>query len=844
MLTEHGPGRPSPHSSIGTVLARLRWGLPFALLLTVLLGGGAWAQDGVETPPAADGVAPAALEKSPSPTEEITPTLRAAAESAALLGLPPTNAPRDTSIKGGVRVDLLANRPELVPGESFGLSVIFYLGEGWHVYHGPNPGDIGLPTAIEWKLPKSYEHTAVVWPAPERYPEASGDVSYVHEEELILPITIQVPLDAVPGQEAVLEAEIDYQACKDKCMRGAASLSVTIPIVAQEPMSPSADCLRPFARAAKERPRAAAYGYSVEAASSHSMLRPGDEMLAVAVVQAPEGGHATAPTEKEHPLVVFERHDDIEIDVLEVQSYGIGGLRIVTRLTAGEELDVSAGSVSLSGIVQVDIDRGPKNTERTAFAVKLPIALGGADATPELLASALLGDIDVDSTLSPAAGVEVDPAEAKSAPAPQSTSLPLWQALLFAFLGGLILNIMPCVLPVLSLKALALVEEANHSKHEVRSFVGMYVFGVVASFWALAAVVIVLKYSGEYVGWGFQFQEPAYVLVMGAVVFAFALSMFGVFEIPGLTTGGSTASGLRGSFIHGVLTTALSTPCSAPMLGPALAVALSQSPAVIVASFTLVGLGLATPISIVTLAPAARRFIPRPGAWMETFKHIVGFFLVGTAVWLVSVLNQQVSPDAMTTIYILFTAIALGTWILGRFTGPLATMRRRLITLSAAALVILTGATYVSLEAPPEGGAASLASDLIEWRPFDGDETLALAAEGNTVFIDFTADWCATCKTMEETAIETEAVAKLIRESGIVAVKADLTRKNPEISRWVEFYGRAAIPLYVILPSGKPDSPILLPEVITEDMLLDALRKAGPSTSTAAAGGVEAASEG
>ncbi len=417
--------------------------------------------------------------------------------------------------------------------------------------------------------------------------------------------------------------------------------------------------------------------------------------------------------------------------------------------------------------------------------------------------------------------------------APAREKLPLWQALIFALLGGLILNIMPCVLPVLSLKSLALVELAKETQSGVQKHVAAYTLGVLSSFWVLAGVIIALQQSGEAVGWGFQFQNPAFVTVIVGVVFAASLSLFGVFELPGLSieVGGQAdhkKDGLATSFSHGLLATVLSTPCSAPLLGGALAFALTQPPAIILLVMTMVGIGLASPVVMLAVVPKSRKLLPRPGLWMNTFKQIVGFLMVATCVWLLDVLAVLVSAQALIGVLVLLAAIAFGGWIWGSFGGPLSsTLKKSLAGLAAVALIAGASARLSLDEQGTQG--VSLESDHIAWMAFKGDETVALVNQGQTIFIDFTAEWCLSCKAFEASVIETDAVSERIRSNNVLSFKADWTRKDPIVTKWLNHFGGVAVPLYVVMPAGKPQSAIIMADSITQSELLRALDAAGPS---------------
>jgi len=739
-----------------------------------------------------------------------------AGEQAAITGLSGCDARHVTAERPNVKLLLISEHPQIAPGLPNRLALRFDLAPDWHIYYGPNPGGIGLPTVVKWRVPEGFVVSEPAWPPPIAYIEATGHLSNVYEDELFLYVSVATPEDLGPVSSIEVGVDVDYQLCSDRCIRGRASLDLSLPVVRETPQLPPPLWSRPFERAhaqlALTEPPS---GMQVVGAVGQEPLRPGDETLLVLWVDAEEAelrGHSLNPTAKlSRPLLVWDRLGDLEQEVVAVDVPPQGGLRVVTRLALDEESELAPGAATLGGVLQIEQAEGAETWRPLALRVSVPLTVGAVGDTVTVASGELWTGLSLHGELERPRG---------------AGAIPLWQALLFAFLGGLILNVMPCVLPVLSLKALALVEEAGEAKRSVLPFIGAYVGGVLASFWLLAGVMVALKLSGELVGWGFQFQEPAYVLTMVAVIFVFSLSMFGVFEIPGLSMSGQH-SGLKGSFAHGVLTTALSTPCSAPLLGPALAFALSQSPAQIVVSLTVVGVGLSTPLALITLVPAARRFIPRPGAWMDTFKKLIAFLLVGTAIYLLGILGAQLSPGAMTRIYVFLGLLSMSAWILGHWVHPMATKRAKWIAGLAVTLILVGAVSVVRFD--EARGDASLASARIDWQPFAGDETMDLVRGGQTVLLDFTADWCPTCKVNEQVAIETDKVAAKIQALGVLPVKADMTRRNPEADRWVAHFGRVAIPLVVVLPAGRPNDPILLPEVMTEGMLLEALDRAGPS---------------
>lgn len=400
-----------------------------------------------------------------------------------------------------------------------------------------------------------------------------------------------------------------------------------------------------------------------------------------------------------------------------------------------------------------------------------------------------------------------------------------------AFLGGLILNVMPCVLPVLTMKVFHLIEHADDDEATHRMHGIAYTAGVLATFLAFSIFVIVLRASGEAVGWGMQFQNPSFVAAMIAVIFVFGLNALGVFEFTvSVQQGEKQRSGFSESFANGVVASIMSTPCSAPFLAGAAAFALTAPSWQTLVVFQIVGLGLAAPFALVSFFPAIGRILPRPGAWMETFKHLMGFTLIAAAIWLYSVFQKQVSYESAQWFLGLLLVLGVGAWAWDRFGGPMETNRRRWIVRT----VVLGSASafafgFVRFE-PPENTAAEAYSGQvvvdgeINWAPFDPAMVDAARAANRPVFVDYTADWCANCLTNERLFIEVQPIRDLLVETGILPMKADLTNEDDTILAWLDDLGRAGIPVYAIyMPDGSVD---LLPQAITTELLADRLNAA------------------
>jgi thiol:disulfide interchange protein/DsbC/DsbD-like thiol-disulfide interchange protein len=408
-----------------------------------------------------------------------------------------------------------------------------------------------------------------------------------------------------------------------------------------------------------------------------------------------------------------------------------------------------------------------------------------------------------------------------------ASGMTLWLALFYGFLGGLILNLMPCVLPVISLKIFGFIKQAGDSRWSIFSHGLAFMAGIFAWFLGLAAVIIALKSGGSEVTWAFQFQNPWFNVVIGSIVFVFALNLAGVFELvlPGKAAtameSASSTSGLGGSFFQGVFATLLATPCTAPFLGSALGFAFSQSSVVILAMFASVAFGMALPYLLLSAQPGWMSWLPRPGAWMERLKQFMAFPLFATLVWILSILGGQRGVDGILWFSAFLLCLAFAAWLYGAFCGPLATARARFIALLLILASISGGGWYFLGEKFDSVGRKN--SDSIAWVDFSEARLQADLAAGKNVFVDFTADWCITCKFNERTAIDTSAIRALLAEKQVVPIKADWTNSNPEITAALQRFGRVGVPFYLLYPAGDAANPVVLPELLTESLLRDAL---------------------
>jgi Thiol:disulfide interchange protein len=398
----------------------------------------------------------------------------------------------------------------------------------------------------------------------------------------------------------------------------------------------------------------------------------------------------------------------------------------------------------------------------------------------------------------------------------------LLQAVGFALLGGLILNVMPCVLPVISLKIFGFVSEAGGRPDKAFRLALAFAAGILACFGLLAVGVVFLRNAGANVGWGFQFQDERFVLIITCIVFAFALNLLGVYEITvsAGATGGlarlASGQGYASAFFQGVFATVLATPCTAPFLGTASAFAFAQPPLITFLIFFAVGIGMAAPYLLLAANPKWLGYLPKPGEWMVRVKQAFGFLLLGTVLWLAWIVGQLKGVQEMVILGALLLLIGVLAWIKGSFWSPIASTRTKWISAGAiAAVIILALAGYSFFTAPSK----------LAWQKFSQESLNAALDSGHPVFVDFTADWCITCKANERFAIDTATVRNAFAKRNVVMLRADWTNGDPMITEILKQHGRAGVPMYLVYPGGKNREPALLPELISSQTVLNALKE-------------------
>jgi thiol:disulfide interchange protein/DsbC/DsbD-like thiol-disulfide interchange protein len=691
-----------------------------------------------------------------------------------------------------VQVELIPEVTTARPGEAFWVALRMRIAPQWHTYW-QNPGDSGLPTTLAWNLPAGASAGALVYPVPHRLP-VGPLMNYGYEKEVVL--LAQVTLPAAFGEMMLrASAQAEWLVCKDVCIPESATVGFQLP-VAPVAASPDPRFQALFAQARSALPAAVA-GWTASA-------RVADGRLQIAL-RLPAG--STAPAGE----LYFFNAAEGQVDHARAQA--------VTRHRDGVLLEVpllAQPPVPIERLAGVLVAAGGFGASLPpGIVIEAPLSSALADLGPRLSGAT------VSTSAAPGPGV--------AAPSAAAPAIGLIFALLLAFAGGLILNLMPCVFPVLSIKALSMVEQGARDPRGLRRNGLAFGAGVLLSFLGLAAVLLALRASGEQIGWGFQLQSPAFVAAMAVLFTLLALNLAGVFEI-GLRLASAAGNvearaGSSGSFMNGVLAVAVAAPCTAPFMGAALGYALVQPPAAALAVFAALALGMAAPYMLLCLVPALSRMLPPPGPWMVTFKQAMVFPLLGTVAWLTWVLGLQAGINAVLGMLAGLVLIACAAWIYGRFAGPTARPAPRAVALASTALFAVAGlyAAWPGENAQPAPIAqAHTAGDSLDWQPWSAARVAELRAQGRPVFIDFTAAWCVTCQANKRLVLDTAAVTQHMSERKVATLRADWTRRDRAITEALAGYGRTGIPVYVLYLPGRAQ-PILLPELLTRDIVLAAL---------------------
>ena len=664
-----------------------------------------------------------------------------------------SSLPVDT---GKVEASLLSSHYTVAPGQVFQIALKTELDDHWHTYWR-NPGDSGEPVQISWTVPDIVTAAEITWPLPDTIP-TGPIINYGFEDAPLFPVDFTVADDAPIGSVIEIEAAVYYLVCKDICIPENGMLRIVLQVAEEAELNDRNAAA--IAEAINVAPR------EIDARAS---MQANDKALSLQFSDLPDGDFSNAYFFPYDNTVLI--HSDPQ-----VVSIGTSGIQIDTTASFGWQ---SGFTEPQQGVLAFDLDG-----ERTGRIVTVV----PGDAVPT--------------------GADV------GNPAAAGGSVTLIGAILGAFLGGLILNLMPCVFPVISLKALSLAKAAHGERRSARREAWAYAVGVFATFAILVGALLVVKAGGAALGWGFQLQNPIVVGLLALLLFVVGLNLIGMFEVSGGSYQGTGATlagkgGITGSFITGALAVLVATPCTAPFMASAIGYALAQPIFYTLLVFAALAAGFAAPFVLLAYAPGVLKALPKPGPWMVRLREVLAFPMFAAAVWLVWVLGNQAGVDGMALILLAMLVLVLAIWLLKR-----SGVWRWL----GAAMIVL--ALALPFQARTAATSVDLAIDA--WSP---ERVAELRAGGQAVFVDFTADWCVTCKVNERLVLKTDAVRQAFADTNTAFLVADWTNKNDAIARELESYGRAGVPLYLYFPAG--DNLVrgeVLPQVLTVERVVNTLK--------------------
>ena len=722
-----------------------------------------------------------------------------------------------------VEAQLLAETASVKPGSTLTVGLRLKMDPKWHTYW-INPGDAGLTTTIKWHLPQGVTAGDIQWPTPIKFGQELDIVGYGYEGEVLLPVEIAVPADFALDT-LTLRATVDWLACEAVCIPGAAELTLTLPVSRDTPQRVEAHAAL-FDKARADLPQRVAGDFA-------TAYRQDDRIILAADVGAPAVADAFDAE--------FFPGELGTLDDLAPQQPTHDGDRLTLTLTPSDRL--SEPLKRLRGILVLR-----SAGERQAIAIDVPV-LGKAPAvSPD--STAANGNTPPDAARNGDTSPDSESATRGDMPTVPVIGTTLWQAMFFALLGGMVLNLMPCVFPVLALKITGFVQQAGQQRGTIAVHGLMFGLGVLVSFWVIAAAVIAIQATGQQLGWGFQLQNPIFVGVMALLMFAVGLNFAGVFDIGiGVMNVAGQASGklqhgsLTGSFGSGILATALATPCSAPFMTPAVSYALGAPPMVNLLVLTTLGLGMALPYVVLSVFPGWLRLLPKPGPWMESFKQFMAFPMFAVVIYLIWVFTNQ-TGGSFATVGLLSALLlsAVGFWALGRWGMPIRPAPVRLVSRTVCGALVLLGLMLVVQfgETAPRPAADQPASatsndnattaDSLAWQPYSDEAVQAHLAAGRPVFVDFTADWCTTCKFNEKVFIDKPVVRDSVRKHDVALLKADWTSRDDRITQALARFGVRSVPLYVFFSPDPNIEPVVFSSMFSSGAVTSAIEKVAAPT--------------
>lgn len=665
------------------------------------------------------------------------------------------------------QVQLISDAQQLQPGQTFLVGIHFLLDEDWHIYW-KNPGDSGLAPMIEWRLPEGWEVEEIIWPYPHQI-NIDPLVSYGYEHEVVLFSRIHIPENSILPEQAQIGATLKWLVCRIECVGAETDISLDLPVTSDFAYQ-SSHKIQEFL---KRIPRKIQWNFSYQQKDDQWLLK------------------FTPPISlQKNGLFYFYPYRDDVIDhaAMQVKNMTDDGLTLSIKKS---EYYKEGSSKTLEGILWVEDEDGGQgaffvNAQKSESIAKIPV---------------------------------------KTKP----LGLPI--IVMFAFLGGIILNVMPCVLPVLSIKVMSLIEHHHDRQSTVFKEALLFTFGIIFTFWCLAAFVIILRFSGQQLGWGFQFQSPYFLLFMIILFYWLGLSLFGLFEI------GSSAGNiqsffkssiiLRNSFLNGVIATLVATPCTAPFMGTAMGFAFASTPVVTIFIFTFLGLGMAFPYLLLSLSPGLLKYLPKPGIWMVHVKKLFGLLFFVTVLWLVWVLTVQLNDRVIYFIAGGLILLTISGLVIGRWAGPQRSNKERWFARFVSFGLFLISLQVLNVGLSGEKGFQSVNQETsrIKWLKFSPQLIQEMKNNNQSYFIDFTAAWCLTCQVNDKLVFQNQKVIKAFEDKQITMIKADWTDQDDSIAQFLAGYGKSSIPFYLMNIGKEGREEIQFPELLTVEIVLKILNE-------------------
>jgi thiol:disulfide interchange protein len=683
------------------------------------------------------------------------------------VGLTPKPALANPVQTDNVQAQLVSEVQTIQPGTPFWVGLNFKINPGWHTYWR-NPGDSGMQTKIDWKLPNGFQVGEILYPYPQRLPVGSF-MNFGYKKEVTLLSQITPPANLVTTNPIQLEAKADWLVCKEDCIPEEGVFKLTLPVQSDTPAF-NTQWKPVFEKTRSALPIPSPWAVAANMSEEELVLRVKTPQLQASQIKE---------------VAFFPDKDGVITNAAPQEaSFDANGLTL--KLQRGNLSDFE----EVNGVLVIS-EALEKQTVTQSFTIQAPLN-----------------------------------SQIQTTAANQADTLPIWQVMFLALLGGVVLNLMPCVFPVLSLKAFHIVRISQSSQQQVRLGAIAFGAGVLTSFTVVAGALLILRGLGEQVGWGFQLQSPVFVTLMAYLMFAVGLSLSGVFvfgaSLMGIGQGLAARSGYMGEFFSGVFATVVATPCTAPFMATAIGVALTQTPLVAIAIFEMLGLGLALPYIVICFTPGLQKILPKPGAWMETFQQFLAFPMYAATAWLVWVLTQQAGTGGLAGALTGLILISFAAW-LHQKTRLISRWGQRLGTV--VALVILgLSLSLAQLATPDSAPIAQGTNQQGIWQPYNEARLTELRSSGTPVFVNFSASWCISCLVNERVVLSQPEIIAAFESKGVALLKADWTTRNPAITKALESFGRSGVPLYLLYPKlAKSSEPIILPQKLSKSDIIRAV---------------------